>query len=204
VRLGTARNRLTRQIGKFSAAVEREMTAASLLDQDRWAVRARFMRLGLAATALAAAVAILMAFLIGEFGAWPMVIPAALAAVAVIAFIFAGAHTLLSNDAVRRAHAWRGFRKYVQLVARDRERIPMESAATDWLPLAVALGVAPAWSAYLKRHRTATPRWFRAVADADSSKAFATLLAIGAPGGGGHGHGGGMGTAAGGGASGAR
>jgi hypothetical protein len=207
VRLGTARDRLMRQFSKFKAAVEREMTAASLFDQDRRSVRSRFMRLGLAAFVLAAALAIAMGFLVAAFGGWPMMLPAALAAVGVIACIVAAAHTTLSNEAIRRAQSWRAFRKYVQDVARDRQRIPLESAVRDWLPLAVAIGVAPAWSGYLKRHRAAAPDWFRAAADADSGKAFATFLSIGAHGSGGHGHGGGghgMGAAAGGGASGAR
>jgi hypothetical protein len=179
------------------------MTAASLLDHDRWAVRARFMRLGFAALAVAASVALLMGFFfVAEFGAWPMLIPAALAVVAVTSFIFFAAHTPLSNEGVRRAQQWRGFRKYVQEVARDRQTPGDPSTAREWLPLAVAMGIAPAWSTYLKRHRAAAPPWFRAADDAGRGNAFALFVATGGAGHGGGSHGGGG--AAGGGSSGAR
>jgi uncharacterized membrane protein YgcG len=205
VGLGKARSRLTRHFSKFSTALEREMTAAALMDEDRRSVRTRFMWVGVAALIVAAPMPILLSFFVNEFGGWPMLIPAALAVVGVTALIFYAAHTPLSNDAVRRAQYWRGFRKYLQDVARDREAPPPESTVRQWLPFAVAIGVAPAWSAYLKRHRAAAPPWFRAAADADSGKAFAMFVGIGGSGhsGGAHGGAGGGGSAAGGGASGA-
>ncbi|MEP6918362.1 MAG: DUF2207 domain-containing protein [Acidobacteriota bacterium] len=202
VGFGKARARLSRHFGTFRAAVEREMGAASLFDEDRRSVRARFVWLGIGAFILAAPVALLLATQIGEFGPWPMMIPAALAAVGMVAFIVHAAHTPLSNEAVRRAQYWRAFRKHMQKVARDRESAPVESTVQDWLPLALAIGVAPAWSAYLKRHRAAAPRWFRAAADADRDRSFATFVALVGVGAAGGAHGGGGG-AAGGGSSGA-
>src|SRR6185503_16767287 len=102
--------------------------------------------LGIAALVAASPMPILLSFFTLEFGGWPMLIPAALAVVGVIALIFYAAHTPLSNAAVRRAQYWRGFRKYLQEIARDRQAPPLESSVRQWLPLAVAIGVAPAWS----------------------------------------------------------
>jgi predicted membrane protein DUF2207 len=187
INLAKARARLGRHLRTFRAAVQREMTAASMFDDDRRAVRTKFLRLGIGGLVLAVPVALLLTTLIERFGGWPMLIPAALGAVGIVAVIFYAAHTPLSNEAVRRAQYWRGFRKHMQAVARDREVAPVAATVQDWLPLAVAIGVAPAWSAYLKRHRAAAPRWFRAAADTDSGRAFATFVALGGVGAGGHG-----------------
>jgi uncharacterized membrane protein len=167
-------------------------------------VRSRFIRIAIASLVGAGIASIALALFTERYGAWPMLIPAACASVALVAFICYAAHTPLSNEGVRRAHQWRRFRQYLRDVARDREASPGEADARRLLPFAVALGVAPAWSAYLKRHRLAAPTWFRAASDAqdNSSVAFAAFVATGGSGNGGGGHGGG-GAAAGGGASGA-
>ena len=71
------------------------------------------------------------------------------------------------------------------------------------LPFAVSLGLAQAWSKYLKHHREAVPAWFQAMSSADGNQAFAAFVATG---GAGDGHGAGGvadGGAAGGGSSGA-
>jgi hypothetical protein len=69
------------------------------------------------------------------------------------------------------------------------------------LPFAVSLGLAQAWSKYLKHHREAVPAWFEAMSTADGNQAFAAFVATG---GAGDGSGGAAaGGAAGGGSSGA-
>ena len=113
-----------------------------------------------------------------------MLIPAALRAVGLVGFICYAAHTPFSNEGVRRSHQWRRFRGYLRDLARDRESSPREADARRLLPFAVALGVAPAWSVYLKRHRLAAPTWFRAASDARDSSgvAFAAFVATGGSG----------------------
>jgi hypothetical protein len=204
VSLGKARERLTRQFRKFSIPLQTSMLAAGLLDEGRRAVRKRFGAISVTAVALAALAVIPAGVLVRRFEGWPFLICGALAIVAVLAASFYAAHTPLSNEGLRRAQHWRAFRQYLRDVARDRQPSPADSDARRLLPIAVALGVAPAWSAYLKRHRAAAPRWFRAIDGSGSDPAaFATLVAIGGAGGGGGAHGGGAGAAAGGGASGA-
>ncbi len=88
----------------------------------------------------------------------------------------------LSNSAVRRAEYWRGFRQYLRDVARDRHAAPPDATVRQWLPFAVAIGLAPAWATYLKRHRGAAPHWFQAVGDSDSSHAFAAFVGVGGAG----------------------
>jgi len=115
------------------------------------------------------------------------------------------AHTPLSNDGVRRAAEWRGFRRYLRDLARDRQPSPGDAVIRQLLPFAIALGIAHGWSAYLKRHRSAAPAWFRASSDGshNSAIAFSAFVASGGSGAGAHGGHGGASAAAGGGASGA-
>ena len=204
VTLAKARSRLMHHLRRFRAAVYPAMQEAGLLDEDRQAVRRQFLRAGFAALVAAGVLALAMAVagLPGQYSGWPLVMPAALGAVAIVAFIAHAAHTPLSNEGVRRSNQWRGFRRYLREVARDREVAPGDAAVRQLLPYAVGLGVAAAWSAYLKRHRSAAPTWFRA-ASADGANTGAAFAAFVSSGGSAGGHAGGGGGAAGGGASGA-
>ena len=204
VGLGKARGRLTRHFTTFSTALDGEMVAAGLIDEGRAAVRRRFFKIGLILV-LAACVAVLgLAFMVATYGAWPMLIPLAVAGVGVIAFVCHSAHTPLSNTGVHRAEQWRAFRRYLRDVVRDRETSPADATMRQWLPFAVAIGLAPAWATYLKKRRGGAPRWFRAVTDGDSGQAFAAFVGVGGAGHGSGAHGtSGGGGAAGGGSSGA-
>jgi hypothetical protein len=204
VSLNKARGRLARRLGEFGTAVSQEMTDMGLLDDGRTAVRRRFFGFGIGSFltgAVAASVAGI--FAVDRFGPWPMLIPLALVIVGIIAFICYGAHTPLSNDAVRRAESWRAFRAHLKDVARDRGTAPSDVNLREWLPYAVAAGLGPAWGAYMKRHRGIAPRWFRALASQDNGSSFASLVAISGAANGGHHGASGAGAAAGGGSSGA-
>ena len=204
VGLGKARGRLTRHFKKFSTALAEEMAAAGLMDEGRRDVRKRFLVLGVIALIAACVTPLAVMFTVDDYGAWPMLIPAALAVVGVTALICYAAHTPLSNSAVRRAELWRGFRQYLRDVARDRQTPPPDATLRQWLPFAVAIGLAPAWSTYLKRHRGGAPQWFHAAGDGDRSHAFAAFVGVGGAGhASAHGSAGGGGGAAGGGSSGA-
>jgi len=205
VTLGKARNRLVRHLRKFKIALESAMTAEGLLDQDRRSVRNRFAVIALVFLIGAGLSSIGFAFLVDRYGPWPMLVPLALTLGGVTAMICYAAHTPLSNDGVRRAAEWRGFRRYLRDLARDRQPSPGDAVIRQLLPFAIALGIAHGWSAYLKRHRSAAPAWFRASSDGshNSAIAFSAFVASGGSGAGAHGGHGGASAAAGGGASGA-
>ena len=100
--LGKARGRLTRHFKKFSSAVQEELAAAGLMDDGRREVRKRFLRLGVIAL-VAACGAPLGVFTAEDYGAWPMLIPLALAAVGVTRLhLLRGAHAALEQ---RRAES---------------------------------------------------------------------------------------------------
>jgi predicted membrane protein DUF2207 len=203
VGLGKARSRLTRHFKKFSTAVVGEMAAAGLMDEDRKDVRKRFLGIGVIALIAACVTPLGAVFTFDDYGGWPLLVPVALAVVGVAALICYTAHTPLSNSAVRRAELWRGFRHYLREIARDRQTSPSDSTMRQWLPFAVATGLAPAWATYLKRHRGGAPRWFHALADGDSGRAFAAFVGVGGAGHSSGAHEDGGGRAAGGGSSGA-
>jgi hypothetical protein len=201
VNLATARTRLMRHQRRLREVLNPAMKAAGLLDEDRQAVRRRFLRAGIGLVITGALASMILGVAAETYGGWPMLIPLALGAAAAVAFVAHAAHTPLSNDGVRRASQWRAFQRYLRAVARDREPSPDDGAVRHLLPFAVALGVGSAWSSYLKRHRLSVPPWFRALSSdsPNAGVAFAALIASGGAGG----HSGGASRAGGGGASGA-
>jgi hypothetical protein len=205
VSLGTARSRLMRRLRQFRDVLKHEMHAEGLLDNDRQAVRGRFLRTAIGALIAAGALAIAFAPFANRFGGWPMLIPLALGLFGIVALIAYAAHTPLSNEGVRRSNSWRGFQRYLRRMARDAEAAPGRDAVSRLLPFAVALSIAPASSSYLKRQRLSAPAWFRAAGDAGDrhGAAFAAFVASGGSGASGSHHGAAGGAAAGGGASGA-
>lgn len=201
VRLGQARSRLTRRFREFSKQVMRELADAGLLDAARKAIRTRYNAAGVILLIVGGLAAIPAAWLIGQYGGWPLLIPAAIGVIAIAAFIFGATITPLSNDGVRRSARWRAYRKYLTAVARDKQQ-PHGVQPSAVLPFAVALGLAGAWSKFLKRHGAPVPAWFHAEGRSDAFAAFPAFIATGGSGGA-SGAGGGHGGAAGGGASGA-
>jgi hypothetical protein len=201
--LSQARNRLVRRFRKVAAAMQQALASAGLLDGARSAIRKRYQVAALVTVIVAALSLVMVAFLIDTFGGWPLVIPGALVAVALASLIFSATITPLSNEGVRRGHRWRAYRSFLTKIARGREPSTGISAA-DVLPVAIALGLASAWSKFLKTQHIATPAWFHALPASGDNGAFVAFVAYGGSGGhGGGGHGGGAAGAAGGGASGA-
>jgi hypothetical protein len=188
VNLATARTRLVRHRRRLREVLKPAMKGAGLLDEDRQAVRRRFVSAGIGLFIAAAGAGMVLAAAAPADGGWPMLIPLALSAAGIIAFIAHGAHTPLSNEGVRRAGQWRAFQRYLRGVARDREASLENSAVSHLLPFAVALGLGATWSSYLKRHRLSAPPWFRALSSdaSHSGAALAALIASGGAGSGGH------------------
>ncbi len=203
VPLDKARGHIVRHFSKFREAVTRAMTEAGLLDAGRVQVRARFRILGALLLILAVVTAIPCLILVERLGGWPFFVPLAIAIVGIASLIAGAALTPLSNDGVGRGAEWRAYRK--QLREKPREPAGAGWAAAspaDLLPLAVALGLAAAWSRIFKDRGAQLPAWFRATSAADAHSGFVAFVGYGGSGagaGGGHAGGG----AAGGGGSGA-
>jgi hypothetical protein len=205
VSLAKARSLFTRPRNwkRFKQAVLQELAAEQMLDAGRQASRRRYRLTAVVSFVLAGLGVIPGAILADDYGPAPFLIPLALGLVALASLIMMATRTPLSNGGVRRAERWRAFAKHIK----DPQGIEPRwgaagTAETRILPLAIALGLAAAWSKYLKKRNASTPSWFHAASGLDSGHAFAAFVASGGAGTHGHGHSAGAG-AAGGGASGA-
>jgi hypothetical protein len=189
---------------RFKNAVMQELADEHMLDATRQASRRRYQVIAVALGVLTALAVMGCAVLADDYGPGPFFIPLALAIAVIATVIVIASQTPLSNEGVRRADRWRAFKKHIK----DPQSIEPRwgaagSAETRILPLAIALGLASAWSKYLKKRNAQTPAWFHAASGLDSGHAFAAFVASGGAGAHGHAHGGGAGGVAGGGASGA-
>jgi uncharacterized membrane protein YgcG len=202
IQLPQARTRIAGKLRDFRTAVNSELRAIGLLDDDRMRVRARYLRFSIALLVLAGLLLVPAVLLARQYAGWPFLPVGAVAAVAVIGFIFYGALTPLSNDGIRRAEEWRAYRRHLKDVARERVHLTSESPSR-LLAFAVALGLASAWSKFVKNHPAGLPPWFRALAVAGDDGGFPAFIAASGAGADGGAGGGGGGGAAGGGGSGA-
>ena len=202
VTLTKARTRLARRLGDFKRAVTLELRGLGLVDDERMRLRTRYLGFSIALLMLAGLLVVPAAFLVSRYEGWPFLIAGAVGLVSMIGFIFFGSLTPLSNEGVRRAERWRTYQKHLKDVARERVH-PTSDSPSRLLPFAVALGLASAWSKYMKNHPTGTPPWFRALALSGDDTGFSAFVAAGGAGADGGAGGAGAGGAAGGGGSGA-
>jgi len=197
-----ARTRLAARLGPFRRAVQQEIRGLGLVDDERMHLRTRYRRLSMALLILAGVLVVPASLLVSRYRGWPFVIAGAFALLSMIAFIFVSSLTPLSNEGARRAERWRAYRKHLKDVA--RERVPLVSdSPSRLLPFAVALGLASAWSKYMRNHQTGNPPWFRALAISGDDSGFFEFVAAGGAGADGGAGSGGAAGAAGGGGSGA-
>lgn len=199
VPLDKARTHLARHFSQFKRIVEQEMRDASLLDAGRQSVRRHYNLAGVVVLMFAGILAIPLAVFAQRLGGWPFLVPGILATLGMISFVLGAAHTPLSNEGVRRAAAWRGYRKQLRQVPKDvagREWMRHPLSPSDLVPLAVALGLAGAWSKIFKDGASPLPPWFHAASAADAHRGFVAFVGhggAGASGGGGAAGGGGSG-----------
>jgi hypothetical protein len=193
--LSQARTQIAGRFRDFKKIVQDELRALGLLDQDRMQVRSRYLRLAVATLILGLLLIIPAALLTRQYSGWPFLVPTAVGVVSLLSFISYGALTPLSNEGVRRAERWRAYQKFLKEVARERVHLAAETPAR-LLPFAIALGLAGAWSKYLKHHPASVPPWFRALTTTGDERAFSAFVAAGGAGEGGGGASAGAGGAA--------
>ena len=207
VTMSKAHSHVTMRFSKFREAVRGELSAAGLIDRGRQQVRSNYNVAGVTLLALALVACAPVAALVPRYSPWFFLVPAALFVVAIASFIGAAAHTPLSNEGVRRAAAWRVFKKFLKELPRETRHHGSHAGAespTALLPYAVALGVGMYWAKLFKQRNLELPAWFRAASAVDAHRSFSAFVgATAASGHGGGGVGGGGGGAAGGGSSGA-
>ena len=203
VTMSKAHSHVTMRLSKFREAVLGELSTGGLIDRARQQVRRNYNAIGVVLLALGLVTAVPVAVLVPRYSPWFFIIPGALLIIAIASFIAAAAHTPLSNEGVRRAAAWRGYKKFLKQMTGHASDSNVHSPAT-LLPYAVALGVGMYWAKLFKQRGIELPAWFRAASTVDAHRSFVAFVGTSAATGhGGGGVGGGGGGAAGGGSSGA-
>lgn len=186
VALGRARQKLTLRNRQFAKAVRRELLTAGLLDAGRESVRNRYGSVGIALIAAGSLGLLPAALAAGNYGAWPLLVPASILLTGFVALMLRATLTPLSNEGVARNRRWRALRTYLKAAARNpaapvpvRRDDPLGelsrfgAPSSMLLPYAVALGAGSAWAKRLKREHASPPAWFHAAGDEDAFAAFA-------------------------------
>jgi uncharacterized membrane protein YgcG len=182
-------SRLASRSKQFNEALDAEMVAAGLVDEQRRRQRRRLI----AATVMAMLVggAILVAGLIWGAAAagnrtWELLPMAAIVvglgvglfAFGFIGLFFAASYSTLTAEGEQMAAAWRSFRSYLKGVARGRESLLRDELFSDYLPYAAGFGQAGPWAKrYQKQTGLAIPAWFTGLQPDDGGAAFVAVMA---------------------------
>jgi hypothetical protein len=181
VTLSKARARLARGARRFSSAVEGELRVGGMLDETRASGARQLKTLALTLFLGGVILVIPASVLIEQQGPWPLLVPLALAMGAVVALIAWAGVVVLSDQAVMDAARWQGYKRHLKQIASSRGADQPTVVPPRTLVYAVALGLAPQWSRYLRRHASAVPPWFASMTQdpADASGSFASFVSSG-------------------------
>jgi hypothetical protein len=172
VSLVRARQRLTRHLRRFSAAVREELAAAGFIDDARRQLRQRYLIIALSLFGAALISVVPASVFLRDYAGWPLLVSGALGTVGATALLFHARITPLSNEGVRRSRRWRAFGRHLKAIA--EHPAPVFGTPCTLLPYAVSLGAGSAWGRRLKRERLAAPGWFQAAGDEEAFAAFVT------------------------------
>jgi Predicted membrane protein (DUF2207) len=198
VTFSRARNRLARGARRFRAAINADLAERGLLDPERKAVRDRLTAVSIAMLLGGVVGCAAAAALVPRFDGWPLLLPLGLVVSGLTGIIMAAVTTPLSDEGLVRAAQWRGFKRHLKALADEKDTTVPVSLHSRWIVYGIALGLAPQWARFLRRHHGLAPDWFLAPAN-DDGAAFAAFVGSHAASSGA----GGGGAAAGGGSSGA-
>lgn len=176
VPMSKARARLARSAKRFSNAVTGDLAERGLLDPLRKVVHDRLTAVSVVMLLAAGAGAIGVATLIPRYEGWPFLLPLALALAGIVGLVMAAATTSLSDTGLMQGARWRGFKRHLKELADAHDDRGAASVRSRWIVYGIALGLAPQWSRYLKKHPGAAPSWFVAGASEDASGAFAAFV----------------------------
>jgi uncharacterized membrane protein HdeD (DUF308 family) len=181
VTLSKVRGRLARGGRRLVSAIADELRARGLLDETRAAAARRLKVVGLSLLLGGATLVIPAAVLLNQYGQWPLLVPLALVVGGLVGIIAGATTVVLSEQGIASAARWRGYRQLLKNIATDRAPRQSTLSADRSLVYAVALGLAPQWSRYLKRHASAVPGWFAAIAHdpSDAAASFSYFVATG-------------------------
>lgn len=204
VKMSELQSRYGKQWSAYAKALQDEAHGAGFFDAGRERVRRNFLVAGTLLLIADIVAFIVAAILTEQLGPWPMLLPAALFALSIAAYVMGLYYSPLSDEAAQQRPRWDGFASYLGAVAKGTQPFVGSRLLDEYLPFAASFGQAAAWAKlYKMREGEDVLGWFRPLASADDGvESLVTMIsassAVGSSGGAGGGGG-----AAGGGASGA-
>lgn len=162
----------------YRSALKNELILAGLLSPKRQAAAKRFVVGGTLLMVLAAVIFIAALLLATQFGYWPLLVSGALFMVAVVAYLAAATLSARSDLGEQVAASWAPFRHYLVQASKGKERIPNPELFEQYLPYAMAFGVAEKWA---KQNEKAgwhdVPGYFRSLSP-NGDASIAAFIAI--------------------------
>jgi hypothetical protein len=204
VELAAAARRLARRPAPVRDAMRQALAHEGLWHDDRARVRRQHFVAGTVLLIVGGLAVIPAAVVVDRYLAWSFLPAGALLLAGAIGLAIGSSRMPLSNEGVRRAARWSGYRQHLKDVAKGKAQLE-STDASRLLATAVALGLASDWARYLKTRAVHIPDWFQGWSADDGDAALAAMIgAVSAStAGSSSGGGAGSGAAAGGGASGA-
>jgi hypothetical protein len=204
VELAAAARRIARRPAPVRNAIRQALAHEGLWHDDRARVRRQHFVAGAVLLVVGGLAVVPAALAVDQYLAWPLLPAGALLLAGAIGLAIGSSRTPLSNEGVRRAARWSGYRQHLKDVTRGKAQLESTDASRV-LATAVALGLASEWARYFKTRALHIPDWFQGWSAGDGDAALAAMIgAVSASTtGGSSGGGAGAGAAAGGGASGA-
>lgn len=171
----------------YKDVLKNEMILADLISPKRQAAVQRFVILGVLLLFGAAALFVAALLLGSSLGYWTLLPVGAVAVLGILAFLIAATISTRSERGEQIAAMWRPYRRYLEQAAKGKERIPNPELFAQYLPYAVAFGVAENWA---KQNEKAgwdeAPTYFRSIGvqgDASTAAFIAILAATNSSGG---------------------
>lgn len=174
--------------GRFSNALDQEMVAAGLRDQNRQKARRRFLTwtgLGflLGVVVLLAGVLIMIALQAADlalvrFGGVLIGAAAGWSAACLVGLIVAAQASTLSDEGARQAVAWKSFAAFLKNITRGREPGTSPDLFERYLPYAAAFGLATEWAKYFQNmSQVSVPDWFQSLQPGMEDGSFIAIIA---------------------------
>jgi hypothetical protein len=164
----------------YKETLKNEMILADLISPKREAAVKRFVVVGVLLLFGAAALFVVALLLGAQFGYWTLLPVGAVFLLSILSFLVAATISTRSERGEQMAAMWRPYRRYLEQAAKGKERIPNPDLFAQYLPYAMAFGVAENWA---KQNEKAgwdeAPSYFRTlgVQGSNNTAAFIAILA---------------------------
>jgi uncharacterized membrane protein YgcG len=174
--------------GRFTKALDDELTMSGWRDADRASRRMRFLALT-GFGVIFGLVIILISILIGGFlmetNNWALTLAAilmgsgiALVCFGLVGLLVAGLISTHSEEGVRQAKAWIGFSKHLLKITRSRDAFVTPELFERYLSYAAGFGIATEWAKFFqKMTEVPIPVWFHGLQDSLDDGSFVAILA---------------------------